>query len=223
MTAVYETIRVKGGTLPLLDRHLARLERNSRAVGLLPPPGDLAKLLLTTAGTGARDRMLRVEWDGAELEVDSRALPSLAPVRLITSSETHPGYIVKTTDRKVFDRAREEAQSRGADDALLLTSDGFVAEGTLFAIGWFEGERMKLPSLDLGILPSVSRGRVLELAGEIGIETEEGRFRLSELDGRAAWIATAVRGVVPVASLDGVPMPMDERTKPLKARFWLFE
>ena len=81
-----------------------------------------------------------------------------------TARVRHCGYRVKTTDRAFFDRAREEAHEVGADEALLLTAAGYVAEGTLFAVGWFDADVLRLPSLELGILPSIGRGRVLEVA-----------------------------------------------------------
>ena len=40
------------------------------------------------------------------------------------------------------------------------------------------------------------------------------------LDGRSLLVSNAVRGVVPVARLDGVDVPPDPRTEALAARFW---
>jgi len=185
----------------------------------LEPPADLRAVLLDEAHSGEADAVLRVQWDGTLL-ITRRELPSLDPVRVITSSVAHTGYRVKTTDRDIFDRARAEARERDADEGILLTADGYVAEGSLFAIGWFEGGVVRVPSLELGILPSIGRARALEVAGELGLEVEEGCFERAELEGRPAWITTAVRGVVPVALLDGDPVPTDRRTALLAQHFW---
>ena len=219
MTAVFETLRVKEGALPLLERHMERLELDRLAVGLPSLPDGLGERLLSEAASGPAEGILRAEWDG-RLEITRRGLPDLGPVRLITSSVVHTGYPVKTTDREMFDRARAEALARGADEGVLLTPQGYVAEGSLFAIGWFEGEKLRLPSLELGILPSIGRARAIELARNLGLDVEEGRFGRAELDGRPAWITTAVRGVVAVAELDGVEVPRDERTQALAGGFW---
>jgi branched-subunit amino acid aminotransferase/4-amino-4-deoxychorismate lyase len=219
MTAVFETLRVKDGALPLLERHLERLELSRQAIGLPSLPDGLGERLLSEASSGPAEGILRVQWDG-RLEITRRGLPDLGPVRLITSTVVHTGYPVKTTDREMFDRARAEAQERGADEGVLLTPHGYVAEGSLFAIGWFEGGKLRVPSLDLGILPSIGRARAIEVARELGIEVEEGGFGRELLDGRPAWITTAVRGVIAVAELDGVEVPQDERTQALAGGFW---
>ena len=219
MTAVFETLRVKEAALPLLERHLERLELDRRAVGLPSLPDGLGERLLSEASSGPAEGILRVQWDG-RLEITRRGLPDLGPVRLITSSVVHTGYPVKTTDREIFDRARAEARERGADEGVLLTPHGYVAEGSLFAIGWFEGDVLRVPSLELGILPSIGRARTIEVARDLGMEVEEGSFGREQLDGRPAWITTAVRGVVAVAELDGAKVPQDERTRPLAEGFW---
>lgn len=218
MTTVYETMRVRHGTIPLLGRHLARLAANARAAGLAQPPDLEAKV--RAAVPESADRAMRLEWDGSALEVAVRPLRSRQPMVVVTSSVPHPGYRVKTTDREAFEQARQEAERLGADEALLLTPGGFVAEGTLFAVLWFHEDRLCAPSLDLGILPSIGRERVLEVATEMGYAVAEGRYPRSALDGRAAFAVTATRGVFGIAVLDGVPVPGDPRIAGLAARFW---
>jgi branched-subunit amino acid aminotransferase/4-amino-4-deoxychorismate lyase len=219
LTAVFETLRVKAHTLPLLERHLERLELNRREVSLPPVPDGLGDLLTRQAQAGPAEGVLRVQWDG-RLEITRRALPSLEPVHVMTSSVAHTGYRVKTTDREIFDRARAEARDRGADEGLLLTPEGYVAEGSLFAVGWFHDERVRVPSLDLGILPSIGRARAIEVARKLELVVEEGKFGRPALDGRPAWIMTAVRGVIPMASLDGERAPQDGRVRALSEGFW---
>lgn len=219
MTTVFETIRVKDGRVPLLDRHLERFAKNCEATSL-PLPADLRQTILAARRSDGKDHALRMEWDGTELRITPRDFVMPSPINIATAAEVHPGYTVKTTDRPFFDRARAEARAKGADEGLLLTPAGYVAEGSLFAIGWFEGDRLRIPSLDLGILPSIGRSRVIEVAKELGIEVEEGKFPRRALDGRPAFITTAVRGLVPIASLDGRPVPGDERIGRLGDRFW---
>ena len=222
MTAVFESLRVKGNDLPLLERHIARLAANSRAAGLPPPPRDVPDLLLEAARAGDPDRVVRIEWDGERIMMTGRPLPSLEPMDIVVSSVVHTGYRIKTTDRELFDRAREEAHRRGADEALLLTAEGWVAEGSLFSIGWIDGGTLKVPSLDVGILPSIGRGRVIELAPLVdgGLGVEEGKYAIGELEGRPAFITTAVRGVVPIGTLEGRRVPSDPAIQELSRRFW---
>ena len=54
-----ETMRVREGRIPFLERHLARLERSLRELGLPRPTRDVAALVRPFAG--ADEAVLRVE------------------------------------------------------------------------------------------------------------------------------------------------------------------
>jgi branched-subunit amino acid aminotransferase/4-amino-4-deoxychorismate lyase len=43
---------------------------------------------------------------------------------------------------------------------------------------------------------------------------------VAALQGRSLFAANAVRGVVPILRLDGVPVPADPRTDELAREFW---
>jgi branched-subunit amino acid aminotransferase/4-amino-4-deoxychorismate lyase len=128
-------------------------------------------------------------------------------VSLVTARVVHRPYSHKTTERAQFDRALEEAKAAGADDALLLTEGGYVAECAKWGIFWWEGDRLCAPPLSLEILPGVARARLGELTGDI-------------TDRRSLLVANAVRGVVPVASFQGRPVPQNPGTSRLSASFW---
>src|SRR5262245_23098491 len=65
-----ETIRVRGGRLPWLGRHVARLRASVAALGLAPPPTDLADLARMAAGSG--ERIVRLELRDGHIEVATR-------------------------------------------------------------------------------------------------------------------------------------------------------
>lgn len=209
-----ETIRVRDGRIPFLDRHLARLERSLRQLGLSRPSQDVAALVRPFAETG--DSVLRVEVLDGRASVTVRELPPLDPPAVITASEPHRPYAHKTTERGCFVTAALEAEQAGADDALLLTADGLVAEGTVWTLCWWEGDRPRTSTLELGILPGIGRARVLELVAQ----AEEGWYRRAGLAGKSLFLTNAVRGVVPIAALDGAPVPAHPGTAELARRFW---
>jgi len=209
-----ETIRVREERIPFLERHLARLGRSLGALGLPKPSQDVPSLVRPFAATG--DAALRVEVRDGRASVTVRDLPSLAPPVVITASEPHQSYPHKTTERDCFTDAGKEAEVAEADDALLLTPEGWVAEGTAWTVFWWEGDTLRTPALDLGILPGVGRARVLELVPR----AEQGRYRKPALAGKSLFLTNAVRGIVPIASLDGALVPADPRTAELAQRFW---
>src|SRR6266851_2133275 len=196
-------MRVHDGRIPFLERHLARLGRSLGELGLPKPSQDVVALVQPFAGTG--EAVLRLEVRDGRASVTVRELPQLGPPTLITASEPHQSYPHKTTERDCFTDAGREAEVAEADDALLLTPDGWVAEGTVWNVFWWEGDRLRTPAEDVGILPGIGRARVLELIGAV----EQGRYPRQAIGGSSLFLTNAVRGVIPLASLDGVPVPAD--------------
>ena len=208
-----ETMRVRQGRIPLLERHLARLERSLRELGLPRPTEDVARLARPFAGTD--EAALRIEVRDGRATITVRGLPAPDPPVVITAAEPHRPYPHKTTDRDAFADAAAEAEVAEADDALLLTPGGMVAEGTVWTVFWWDGDLLRTPGLELGVLPGIGRARVLELA-----RAATGSYPRAALDGRSLFLTNAVRGVVPIAALDGASVLADPRTADLARRFW---
>src|SRR5213593_1873445 len=207
-------MRVHDGRIPFLEPHLARLGRSLGELGLPKPSQDIVALVQPFAGIG--EAVLRLEVRDGRASVTVRELPLLGPPTLITASEPHQSYPHKTTERDCFTDAGREAEVAEADDALLLTPEGWVAEGTVWTVFWWDGDALRTPALELGILPGIGRARVLELVQRV----VQGRYPAQELTGKSLLLTNAVRGTVPIASLDGAPVPADPRTAELAQRFW---
>ncbi len=211
MTApsLIETIRVRSGRAPLLERHEARLRRSG------VPEASLSDLVSPYLTHG--DLVLRVDAGPSGLTISTRAAPrpDAPPLRVMVAATRHTPYPRKTTARAAFDAAQAEARAAGTDDALLLTADGMVGEGTVWNLFWWDGAALVTPSLDVGVLPGVARERVREL-----VRVTERAVPLAALTGRSLFATNAVRGVFEIASLNGTAVPRDERTAALAARFW---
>lgn len=207
--SLIETIRIRNGEAPLWYLHLRRLAVSCKALGV-PLPGVLE------VPQGGNDRVYRLEVGMRGMQVSERLAGPATPVKLMVSKVAHHSYPYKTTDRAQFDRALDGARAAGADDALLLTPGGFVAETSIWSVLWWEGDQLCGPAFDLGILPGVGRARLTELIGKI----EERHSTPRELEGLPFILVNAVRGVVPVVSLDGVPVPGSRETDALARRFW---
>ena len=209
MPSLIETVRIRNGVAPLWYLHLRRLASSCKALGV-PLPGEL----LTPAG--GPDRVHRLEVGPQGLQVSERSVGGTEPVSLARASVVHRPYPHKTTERAQFDRALEEARAAGADDAVLLTEGGHIAECAIWGIFWWESDRLWAPALELGILPGVARARLGDLVGGIS----ERRVAPAEIQGRSIFVANSVRGVVPVVSFEGRPVPQDPGTSRLSASFW---
>jgi len=208
-----ETMRARGGRLPWLGRHLARLRASASALRLTPPPDDIMDLVRIAAGGG--DRVVRLELRDGHVEISTRDVPAATPLRVVVSEEAHRPYPHKTTERQPFGRALAQARRVGAHDALLASSDGYVAEGTAWSLFWWTNGALCTPAEELGILPGVGRGRIMELTA-----VQEERVRPGELAGRSLFLVNAVRGIVEISRLQGEPVPRDPRTAELSSAFW---
>jgi len=212
--ALIETMRASEGRLPWLERHLARLRASSVALGLPPPPDDLSDLLRSIAGSG--DRVVRLELRDGRPEITTRDASSWRSPAIIVSAEVHRGYPNKTTQREHFGRALASAKRTGADDALLFTAQGEIAEGTAWNLFWWDGDTLCTPAAELGILPGIARGRIIELA-----EVQEVRAPATALGGgRSLFLANAVQGIVEIGRFERNRVPRHPRTAQLSAAFW---
>jgi branched-chain amino acid aminotransferase len=158
------------------------------------------------------------------LAMSLRAVPQVdfdkpASWKLVTSSiriaANHPLVRFKTSDKLVQVVARAEADAAGADEALLLNTDGCVAEGTSSNVFWIKRGVIFTPPLTAGILPGVTRAVVFEIAAGLGFAIRKKSARPGELK-RADGIFQSLtsQGIVEVREFDGRKL----RTSPLTAQ-----
>lgn len=223
----FETVGVWNGRPFRLADHLARLDASLAAIGL--PPADRDRLAAEAAalmdGLGERDAALRlyVTASGTRVltltdqpvRIPARHLvPQPAP--WIRPRGTYGPAGAKTMSYGPNMAATRAAQRAGGDDALLLSLEGTVLEGPTFCVLWVAGGSLRTPSVDLGIVDSISRRTLLELAAEAGIASAEGRWPLEELlAADEVLVCSSVRDVIAVAAVgdrryDG-PTPVRDR------------
>jgi branched-subunit amino acid aminotransferase/4-amino-4-deoxychorismate lyase len=207
---LYETVRLEPGGVRAGARHVARMQRSARALGL-PVPGEDAFLaaLVAASGIGSVVRVTLHEDAGRAVLEGTRRPPAASdPVRLVSL----PGWFArgyrlrehKLTSHFHGVRGRALALARGADDALLVEDgSGLVGEATnanVFAL--LDGVAVT-PPVD-GVLPGVTRALCLELLPALGMPVEESPLALDELaQARGVLLTTSVRGLVPAIELDG--------------------
>lgn len=66
-------------------------------------------------------------------------------------------------------------------EGMMLTADGFLAEGMVSNLFFVRNGTLYTPDLSTGILPGITRGLILELAQARGIRCEQGLYRWDEL------------------------------------------
>jgi branched-chain amino acid aminotransferase len=93
-----------------------------------------------------------------------------------------------------------------AHEAILCSPAGSIAEGATSNVFHVRGGALFTPGLEVGILDGVTRAKVLTLARGAGLATHELAF-VAPQELHAAdevFLTSAVRGILPVTSVDGV-------------------
>lgn len=207
--AAFETIGVWDGQPFRQDDHLQRLAASAARILHARPDldalrEDVAGLLRDVDG----DAVLRLYVSVTGLRVVTLDRPPVRPdaVRLvprpapwIRPSATYGPAGAKTTSYLHNMIATRAAQAEGGDDALLLSLEGKVLEGPTFAVYWVTDGVLHAPEVDLGIVDSISRRTVLELARAQGIAVIEGAWTIDAVAAADEVLLTsAVRSIVRV-------------------------
>lgn len=111
---------------------------------------------------------------------------------------------VKGPDLEAMTRLRTSVQKKGAGDAVILTADGFIAEGATTALAWWRGDALAIPDADIARIDSVTLRSVLALATATGVEVVRESAKPEDLDGCEVWALNALHGIRIVTSwIDG--------------------
>ncbi len=102
---------------------------------------------------------------------------------------------VKGPDLDSMLRIRTDVQKQGADEAVILTPDGYVVEGAYSSLLWWRGEILCGPPAEFERVDSVTARSVLTLAAALGLDTHEEAVTPAELDGTELWALSAFHGI----------------------------
>lgn len=137
-------------------------------------------------------------------------------LHLVTSAvrrdPRNPLATLKTTSRAEYVYARLEARRAGADDALFMTIDDHLSEGTsanIFLVRRGSDDQLELatPALECAILPGTTRSWLLDWGERVGLRRVEGLLRHADLAAAdEAFLSSSVAGILPVTTFDGGPI-----------------
>jgi len=213
MIGLFETMLVANGRVVQLEEHYERMAISCIALGF--PLPDFRVSLDTT-----NEAMRCTYFPDRPLQVTAFAIPAATRARrehgrAITLDpswkRTLPEH--KTTDYDVCTRALDHAVASGADEALFVTPEGNVLEGT--ATNVFAVRGTTLITAPSGMLPGIVRGWVLAQ----GFTIEKRAPSVEEIrDG--AFFTGSLTTIAPVRTIDGLPCaPPGAVFEELRARF----
>lgn len=244
--ALWESLLVTGGRPFLWPQHLRRFQRGVDALKLALPcsrdqllafaaqliqrnqmPEAILRLTLSR-GITARGYSPRHARRPAVVMTlhPAPVIDPAAPARwrVITSTlrlpANDPLARFKTANKLRHVLARAEADAAGANDALLLNTNGHLAETTSANLFWVKNNVVHTPPLSAGPLPGVTRSLVLQLCRKMKIPVRQTLVRPAALrpaDG--IFLTLTSYGIIELESLDGKTTRLSPITRHLHTAY----
>lgn len=250
---VFEGIRAYGDEVFKLDEHLERLYRSAHFLHIAIPQKleELRDAVLNTLKAnklydGAYIRLVVTRGVG-DLGINPKKCTEGPTIFIITDTiQLYPQEFYERGIRTIICSTRKhspqcmnpqvkatqylnnimaliEANNAGVLEAIMLSLDGFVTEGSADNIFITRGKRLITPPVYLGALEGITRNAVMEIATENGYTVEEKRFTSFELyEAEECWFTGTAAELIPVIEVDsrtigdGKPGPI---FRDLKAQF----
>ena len=244
---LFETMRVFKGKPFRWQQHLERLQSGANFLKIhLPFPADALRafaeqlisankmpesLLRLTLSRGIGQRGYSPKGaDKPSLIMSLHSAPAVAPAgparwRLITSSPRLPAHEplaqFKTCNKLPQILARAEADVAGADEALLLNTDGHVVEASSSNLFWIEDITICTPPLASGILAGVTRAVVLEICTSRSLAIREANVGPDQLRrAQGVFLSLSSVGIAEGLALDGQVLAQSPMVRELGAAYW---
>jgi 4-amino-4-deoxychorismate lyase len=232
---IFETVSIGAGRLQAFEPHLRRFAHSADLLDLPEPDLDIWRAAVVAVATelgpvdegfvkfvvtrGVEGGAVPTGWAYAASSPDhSPARTDGIRVVLLDRglrhdvAQTSPWLLAgaKTLSYAVNRAAFREAARRGADDALFVSSDGFLLEGAVSNLVLRDGQRLRTPRTDLGILDGTTQRDIFGWAEGQGYETSYELLTPDDLAGAdAAWLVSSVRHAAPIRSVDGATRAVD--------------
>ncbi len=149
---------------------------------------------------GKELRLMRTKRNTPEAEVRMKSLHfmnnllakrELEAVKHIRLNRTAQSYAVQ-----------QALAAAGGVEGLLLNAQGMMTEGIVSNVFFVKDNHIYTPAVDTGILPGITRARVIELADKAGYSCSEGYYRWGELlAADEIWLTNSIQELVPVTVL----------------------
>jgi branched-chain amino acid aminotransferase len=113
-----------------------------------------------------------------------------------------------------------EANRAGYDEAILLTSDGFIADGSGENVFVIKGGEIFTPDLSASILPGITRDTVIQIAQDLGYVVHEKQLIRSDLMlADEAFMTGTAAEVTPLRAVDDVEIGVGPITLDIQAAY----
>lgn len=126
----------------------------------------------------------------------------------------------KTGNKLLQVLARMEAEAAQAEEALLLNTNGEVAEGASANLFWTRGPIVYTSPTAVGVLPGITRAVILEICASQNIVVKKRLTKVEVLQtSDALFLTNSGEGIIDVVSLDGHVFPGSAMVERLRQAF----
>lgn len=147
--------------------------------------------------------IINTDTQRSQLVLRMRQAPPLeSSIVLWSFSEPDPRLnpLVKGPDLSLGMQMRRAAQMHGADEAVLLSREGYIVEGALTSLVWFRDDVLCAPGEDIDWIPSITRKEVFAIAESMGMQTRSETVKPADLVGLEIWALSSLHGIRAVES-----------------------
>jgi len=221
--AAAESWLVEDGRARGLDRHWARFARGCAEAGLsIASPRAAVEAALPATGRWFPRVEARA---GGAVRLAVRPAPPRAPevvAWVADGPDPRRAPRRKGPDLERLGALRAAAVRHGAGEAVIADADGRLLEGAYTSLLWWEDDALCAVPDDAPILDGVTRALLLGLAADAGAEVRFRRPAPAGLDGREAWLTSALHGIRVVTRwvADGAHGPAPHAGRPERAAAW---
>jgi branched-subunit amino acid aminotransferase/4-amino-4-deoxychorismate lyase len=197
---VADSMLLSDGKIRSLDKHIVRFVSHAqlRAPELLTEiPEFLAQVIMFLPKTGNYFPRLEIRSD-KKLYLNLRDAPKLETTAVLwTYPEADPrtDLAVKGPELAAGTNFRDEAIKHGADEAIMLNSAGFISEGALSSLVWWEDDVLTAPGDEIPWLESITRTEVFEIAAKLGLKTQTVNRKPEDLIDKEVWLLSSLHGI----------------------------
>jgi branched-subunit amino acid aminotransferase/4-amino-4-deoxychorismate lyase len=233
-SGAYTSFRVAAGAARGLDLHLARLEASGVELFGAPVGERRLRELMRGAVAGRGECWLRVSLFSPDIGPRSPARtgapkvmtavfppppPLAASLRLAVQAYRREAPQLKHVATFGLIRARRRALAAGFDDALFVDEAAGIAEGSLWNIGFLEGERVVWPQAPM--LAGVGQALIRRGLSGVGLADTVAPVRLTDLarfDG--AFVCNSATPACPVTAIGDHAFPVRAEAIERLERAW---
>jgi len=155
---------------------------------------------------------------GSRLRPDAQVMAGLRVV-LSTAFRKPPHSVVDLTIKAganymLMKRGFQDALSRSADDAILLSHEGFISEACVENVFWVSEGLLHTPEVSpaTNCLPGITRQKVIDLALAQGVRVNIGQFEPEHLlSASEVFLTGTSAGIVAVREYEGKALASCER------------